>query len=139
VEDHLARLRLADLFLDTRPYNAHATACDALWVGLPIVTCPGNSFPSRVAASVLYAGGMPELVAQSLTDYEAIAAELAMDPQRLAQTKAKLMRNRVTEPLFNTPAFTRALEGAYTMMWERQQQGEPPASFAVDRAPVCAA
>ena len=94
-EDHLARLQLADLFLDTRPYNAHATACDALWAGLPVLTCPGRAFPARVAASVLFAIGLPELVAASLEDYEALALALAHDPQRLAAIREKLAHNRV--------------------------------------------
>jgi predicted O-linked N-acetylglucosamine transferase (SPINDLY family) len=129
-EDHLARLRLADLFLDTLPYNAHATACDALWAGLPVLTCRGKAFPGLVGASVLQAIGLPELVASSLTDYEELALALARDPERLAAIKAKLMRNRVTEPLFDTARFTRDLESAYTTMWERHQSGLPPASFA---------
>ena len=130
-EDHLARLRLADLFLDTQPYNAHATACDALWAGLPVLTRPGNTFPSRVAASVLYAVGLPELVTASLAEYEELARALAQHPERLAALKAKLMHNRDTEPLFDTARFTHYLESAYTTMWERQQADLPPASFAV--------
>ena len=130
-EDHLARLRLADLFLDTLPYNAHATACDALWAGLPLVTCPGNTFAGRVAASLLYAIGLPELVTASLAEYEELARTLAQDPKRLAAIKAKLMRNRHTESLFDTARFTRDLEAAYTTMWEKQQAGLPPTRFAV--------
>jgi len=130
-EDHLARLRLANLFLDTLPYNAHATACDALWEGLPVLTCLGNSWPGRVAASVLYAIGLPELITHSLGDYEALALELANDPGRLAQIRSKLLRNRQSEPLFDTARFTCHLEAAYRTMWERQQAGLPPASFAV--------
>ncbi len=137
-KDHLARLQLADLFLDTRPYNAHATACDALWVGVPVVTCLGDTFPGRVAASVLHAIGLPELVTSSLTEYEELAAALALDRARLATVKAKLMRNRETEPLFDTARFTRDLEAAYTIMWKRQQDGLPAASFAVDCTPACA-
>jgi protein O-GlcNAc transferase len=134
-EDHLARLRLADLFLDTLPYNAHATACDALWEGLPVLTCLGNSWPGRVAASVLYAIGLPELVTHSLADYEALALELAADPARLAAIRSKLLRNRQSEPLFDTARFTRDLETAYEMMWERQQSGLAPASFTVPNEP----
>jgi len=130
-EDHLARLRLADLFLDTLPYNAHATACDALWAGLPVLTCRGNSFPARVAASLLHAIGLPELVTSSPGEYEAFARALALDPARLAAMKAKLMRNRDTEPLFDTARFTRDLESAYVAMWERQRAGLPPATLAV--------
>jgi protein O-GlcNAc transferase len=131
-EDHLARLRLADLFLDTLPYNAHATASDALWAGLPVLTCAGSTFPARVAASLLYAIGMPELVTASLAEYEELARALARDPERLAAIKAKLIRNRDTEPLFDTARVTRDLESAYTAMWERAQRGEPPESFAIE-------
>jgi protein O-GlcNAc transferase len=134
-EDHLARLRLAGLFLDTLPHNAHATASDALWAGLPVVTCRGNTFPGRVAASLLYAIGLPELVTASLAEYEKLARMLAQDPERLAAVKAKLMRNRDTKPLFDTARFTRDLESAYTAMWQRQQAGLPPASLVVASAP----
>jgi protein O-GlcNAc transferase len=131
IQDHLARLRLADLFLDTRPYNAHATAQDALWAGLPVLTCPGDSFASRVAASQLHAIGLPELVASSLAEYEDLALSLARSPEKLAAIKAKLLRNQETEPLFDTTGFTRYLEAAYTTMWQRQQEGLPPESFTV--------
>jgi predicted O-linked N-acetylglucosamine transferase (SPINDLY family) len=130
-EDYLARLRLADLFLDTLPYNAHATASDALWAGLPIVTLIGNAFPGRVAASLLSAVGLPELVTTSIGAYEEMARALALDPTRLAALKAKLMRNRDTEPLFDTARITRDLESAYATMWERQQAGLSPESFVV--------
>jgi protein O-GlcNAc transferase len=132
-EDHLARHRRADLFLDTLPYNAHATACDALWAGLPVVTCIGSTFAGRVAASVLSAVGLPELVTASLEDYEALALSLARDPSLLASVKAKLARNRDTYPLFDTAGFTRNIEAAYTRMWQRHRQGEPLAHFAVPR------
>ncbi|HET6183394.1 MAG TPA: nucleotidyltransferase family protein [Acetobacteraceae bacterium] len=138
-EDHLARLQLADLFLDTRPYNAHATACDALWVGLPVITCPGESFPSRVAASVLRAVEMPELITSSLVEYEALAAALARDPARLTQLREKLVRKRASAALFDTARYTRDLESAYAAMRERQRAGLPPASFAVGRLASCAA
>ena len=133
-EDHLVRLRLADLFLDTLPYNAHATASDALWAGLPVVTCMGNTFAGRVAASLLRAIGLPELVTSSLAEYEELALVLARDRERLAAIKGKLMRNRNAEPLFDTARFTRDLETAYTTMWERTQRGEPPESFSVASA-----
>ena len=138
-EDHLARLRLADLFLDTLPYNAHTTVCDALWVGLPVLTCAGATFPGRVAASLLYAAGLPQLVTASLVEYEELALVLAHAPERLAAIKEKLKRNRDTEPLFDTARFTRDLETAYTIMWQRQQDGLPAASFAVNCTPACAA
>jgi predicted O-linked N-acetylglucosamine transferase (SPINDLY family) len=131
-ENHLARLRLADLFLDTLPYNAHATACDALWAGLPVLTCAGNAFPGRVAASVLHAVGLPEMVTASLADYEALAIMLARNPERLAAIRAKLLRNRDTEPLFDTARFTRDLESAYTRMWERYLATTPAATFVVE-------
>ena len=130
-EDHLARLRLADLFLDTLPYNAHATACDALWVGLPVLACRGRSFPGLVSTSILLAIGLPELVASSPAEYEALALSLAREPERLAAIKSKLMENRHTEPLFDTARFTRDLESGFATMWERQQAGLPPAGFAV--------
>jgi predicted O-linked N-acetylglucosamine transferase (SPINDLY family) len=130
-EDHLARLRVADLFLDTSPYNAHATASDALWAGLPLLTCAGASFASRVAASLLSAAGMPELIVDSLDAYEALALELARDREHLSQLRQKLARQRVSAPLFDTAGYTRDLEAAYIGMYESQQRGEPPSSFAV--------
>jgi predicted O-linked N-acetylglucosamine transferase (SPINDLY family) len=130
-EDHLARLGVADLFLDTLPYNAHATACDALWAGLPVVTCRGEAFPGLVGASVLHAVGLPELVTSSLDEYETLAHELARDPARLAALKEKLARNRTRAPLFDTFGHTRDLESAYIRMWERQRAGLPPAGFDV--------
>jgi predicted O-linked N-acetylglucosamine transferase (SPINDLY family) len=132
--EHLARHRLADLFLDTLPYNAHTTGSDALWAGLPILTCLGKSFAGRVAASLLNAVGVPELIATSLEDYEALALKLAREPPLLASIKAKLADNRDRYPLFDTPRFTRHIEAAYVTMWERQQRGEAPQAFAV--API---
>ncbi len=132
VEDHLSRHRVADLFLDTLPYNAHTTAADALWAGLPVVTCVGDTFPSRVAGSLLNAIGLPELVTHTLQDYEALALKLAREPARLADIKAKLARNRDTFPLFDTARFTRHLEAAYLTMVERHRRGEKPAPFAVE-------
>jgi predicted O-linked N-acetylglucosamine transferase (SPINDLY family) len=129
--DHLARTRLADLFLDTLPYNAHTTASDALWMGLPVLTCPGQTFPSRVATSLLRAIGMDELVTSSLGEYETVARDLALDGHRLAAIKAKLLENRDTKPMFDTAQFTRYLESAYRGMWERQRTGLPPEGFAV--------
>ncbi|MEP7030468.1 MAG: tetratricopeptide repeat protein [Pseudolabrys sp.] len=131
VEDHLSRHRAADLFLDTLPYNAHSTAADALWAGLPVVTCAGETFVARVAGSLLHAIGVPELITESLEAYEALALALARDPQRLAELKAKLARNRDSYPLFDTARFTRNLEAAYVTMWQKYQRGEPPASFEV--------
>jgi predicted O-linked N-acetylglucosamine transferase (SPINDLY family) len=116
--DHLARYRAADLFLDTTPYNAHATAADALWAGLPVLTMRGEAFAGRVAASLLQAVDMPELITDSLADYEALALALARDPARLAALKEKLARNIATTPLFDADRFTRDLEATYLRMWE---------------------
>jgi protein O-GlcNAc transferase len=129
--DHLARQRLADLFLDTLPYNAHTTCSDALWAGLPVLTVLGGSFAGRVAASLLSAIGLPELITQSLGEYEALAVKLARDRGALAAIKEKLARHRQTHPLFDTARFTRNLEAAYVGMWERHQRGARPQSFAV--------
>ena len=129
--NHLARLRLADLFLDTLPYNSHTSACDALWSGVPVVTCPGTSFAGRVAASVLLAIGLPELVAGSLDEYENMAAEFARSPPSLAAIKAKIAKHREVYPLFDTMRFTRNLEAAYMAMWQRARRGQAPTSFAV--------
>jgi protein O-GlcNAc transferase len=136
--DHLARQRQADLFLDTLPYNAHTTATEALWVGLPVLTCLGSSFAGRVAASVNRAVGMAELVTTSLADYEALALKIARDPALCAELKQKLARNRQILPLFDTALFTRHIETAYTTMWQAYQDGRPPADFAVQsEAPTC--
>ena len=128
---HLARHRLADLFLDTLPYNAHTTASDALWAGLPVLTCRGSTFAGRVAASLLNAVGLPELATQTLQEYEHRALELATTPTLLAGFRAKLAVTRTTHALFDTDRFRRHLESAYITMWEKHQCGEPPASFAV--------
>jgi protein O-GlcNAc transferase len=130
---YLSRYRLADLFLDTLPFNAGTTASDALWGGLPLVTCSGEAFASRMATSLLNAIGLPELAAPSLAQYEALAIELARNRALLSATRAKLVRNRTAYPLFNTGRFRRHIEAAYTTMWERYERGEPPASFAVER------
>ena len=132
--DHLARHRLADLFLDTPNYNAHTTASDALWCGLPVLTCAGETFAGRVAGSLLSAIGLPELITTSLDDYERLALRIARDPALAASLRAKLAQNRMTFPLFDTSRFTRHLEAAYVHMWERHQRGEPPADIAV--API---
>ena len=117
--EHLARQALADVFLDTLPYNAHATACDALWAGLPVITCRGEAFAGRVAASLLTAIGLAELVTESLTDYEALALRLAREPQTLQALKDKLAANRLTTPLFDADRFRADIEGAYTAMLQR--------------------
>jgi len=131
-EDHLARLRSADLFLDTYPYNAHSTALDALWAGLPVLTMKGESFASRVAASLLGAAGLPELIVDSLDAYESLALDLARKPAALAALKEKLRQSRNSCALFDTARFTRNLEAALGMMWERTQKGQPSVSLSLD-------
>jgi predicted O-linked N-acetylglucosamine transferase (SPINDLY family) len=131
LEQHLARVALADLFLDTLPYNAHTTGSDALWAGVPMVTCRGTAFPGRVAASLLQAANLPELITETAADYEALAAALAADRTRLAELRAKLTRNRTTCPLFDTARFTRHLETAYRIMVARQRAGQAPEAFSV--------
>jgi protein O-GlcNAc transferase len=124
--DHLARHRLADLFLDTLPFNAHTTASDALWAGLPVLTQAGDAFAGRVAASLVQAIGLPELVTASPEAYETLAIELARNPSRLQAIKGKLARNRLATPLFDTERFTRHIEAAYTAMHQRHLAGLPP-------------
>jgi protein O-GlcNAc transferase len=131
-EEHLARHRLADLFLDTLPYNAHTTASDALWAGLPVVTCKGAGFAGRVAASLLYAAGLPELVTGDLAEYEALALRLATDAAPLRGFRQRLEQNRTSCPLFDTDRFRRHIETAYATMWEMHQRGESPRSFSVE-------
>ncbi len=129
--EHLARHRAADLFLDTLPCNAHTTACDALWAGLPVLTCLGEAFASRVAASLLKAIDLPELITTTQPEYEALAVTLATHPARLNQLKQKLQKNRLDTPLFNTRLFARHIEDAYTQMVERYQLDLPPANIQV--------
>jgi protein O-GlcNAc transferase len=131
-DEHLARLRHADLILDTLPYNAHATTCDALWAGIPVVTLTGASFAGRVGTSLLSALGLPELFTDTPAAYESLALQLAQDPPLLARIKEKLARHRQTHALFDTPRYTRNLEAAFSTMWRRHQDGQPPESFAVD-------
>jgi predicted O-linked N-acetylglucosamine transferase (SPINDLY family) len=131
IEDHLARHRLADLFLDSLPCNAHTTASDALWAGLPVLTCLGTTFAGRVAASLLRAIGLSELVTSSLDEYQALALRLAKEPGALAEIGQQLARNRAVAPLFDTDRFRRHIEAAYLDMWERNRRGESPTSFAV--------
>ena len=128
---HLARLRLADLFLDTRIYNAHATASDVLWAELPMITLQGSHFASRVASSILTAIGLPELITHDLDEYEALALRLARNPGELAAVGKKLSRNRLAEPLFDTPRFARNLESAYRQMWALYQDGNEPRQIEV--------
>jgi predicted O-linked N-acetylglucosamine transferase (SPINDLY family) len=126
LSEHLARYRLADLFLDTLPCNAHTTASDALWAGLPVLTCSGETFASRVAASLLHAIHLPQLATTTLEDYESLAIELAKHPNKLKEIKQKLADNRLTTPLFDTKLFTKHIEAAYTAMYERYRAGLAP-------------
>jgi len=114
--EYIARYRLADLFLDTLPYNAHSTASDALWSGLPVLTCIGDTFAGRVGASLLRAIGLPDLVVQTSAQYEDLAVALATRPERLRDVRRRLNENRLSMPLFDAPAFTRNLEAAYRRM-----------------------
>jgi predicted O-linked N-acetylglucosamine transferase (SPINDLY family) len=118
-DQYLARYRVCDLFLDTAPYNAGTTASDALWAGLPVLTLIGESFAARVAASLLNAIDLPELITNVQEEYEALAIDLATDPQKLAAIQRKLKANRLTSPLFNTPLFTKHIESAYTQIMVR--------------------
>jgi len=128
---HLARHRRAGLFLDTDVYNAHTTASDALWMGLPVLTLRGASFAGRVGESLVRAVGLPELVADDLADYERRAVTLARAPERLGALHMRLEQNRAAAPLFDTRGFTRALEAAFETAWSRHLAGAAPASFAV--------
>ena len=127
MSEHFARNRVADLFLDTFPYTAHSTACDALWSGLPVLTRMGDSFASRVAGSLLTAMNLPELITHSLAEYEARALHLAQHPQELFALRERLIANRDSGPLFNTETFARRIEAAYTLMHQRRVDGLPPA------------
>ena len=135
LDEHLARLRLADLFLDTLPYCGHTTASDALWAGVPVLTLIGPTFAGRVAASLLSAIGLPELISTSPDAYEALALQLANDKSALATIKGRLARNRHTHALFDTRRLTRNLEAAYLEMWERHRRGDAPSGFAVELPP----
>jgi predicted O-linked N-acetylglucosamine transferase (SPINDLY family) len=124
--EHLARHRLADLFLDTLPYNAHATAMDALWAGLPLLTCIGEGFAGRVGASLLKAVNLPELITSSRQDYEELAVKLATDPGLLTAIRQRLKINRETTPLFDTRRLVRDIESGYRLIYERYRENSPP-------------
>ncbi|MDT7838780.1 O-linked N-acetylglucosamine transferase, SPINDLY family protein [Aquabacterium sp. OR-4] len=128
-DQHLARLALADLVLDTLPYNAHTTASDALWMGVPLVTCAGNTFAGRVAGSLLRAAGLPELVTHDLDAYEQLALALGRDAPRLAQLRRRLAGLRAAAPLFDVARYTRDLEALYTTMWQRHCRGQAPVAI----------
>lgn len=131
LDQHLSRHRHADLFLDTLPINAHTTASDALWTGLPIVTCAGTTFAGRVAGSLLKAAGLPELVTHSLQDYEALALKLAKDPAQLSALRQRLETTKLETPLFDIRRFVKNIESAYNTMWDTWQSGAAPSAFAV--------
>jgi predicted O-linked N-acetylglucosamine transferase (SPINDLY family) len=126
LSEHLGRHQCAGLFLDTLPYNAHTTASDALWAGLPVLTCTGTSFAGRVASSMLTVLDLPELITTSVAQYESLAYELASQPEKLQQIKTKLAKNRLPSPLFNADLMARELESAYLAMYNRFQEGLPP-------------
>ena len=129
MQDHLARYRLADLFLDTFPFCAHTTASDALWAGVPVLTRVGESSISRICASLLNAIELPELITKTQAEYEATAIKLATNPEKLKGIKDKLAHNRLTTALFDTPRFTRDMEAAYIQMYERYQADLPSATL----------
>ena len=131
---HLARHQHADLFLDTHFCNAHTTASDALWVGVPVLTCPGKTFASRVATSLTHAAGLPQMTVPTLSEYQETAIRLGRDRAALAGLKQQLISQRHQVPLFNTQLFARNLEGAYFAMWEQYIRGEVPAPIELDSA-----
>jgi len=131
-EKNIARLRAADIFLDTAPFTAGASASDALWAGVPLLTLAGDAFAARMAGSLLQTIGLPELITEDLHSYERRALELAHSPDRLEALRRRLGEKRRQTPLFDTPRFCRHLESAYTHMAERSRRGEPPAPFAVE-------
>ena len=133
MDEHLARQRLADLFVDTFAFNAHTTATEALWAGLPVVTKAGQGFAARVAGSLLNAIGLPELVTTTEQDYEELILELATNPTKLAQVKDKLATNRLTQPLFNTELYTKHLENGYHQAYQNYFDGNPPQTITVPR------
>jgi predicted O-linked N-acetylglucosamine transferase (SPINDLY family) len=128
---HLARHRLADFLLDTLPCNAHTTASDALWAGLPVLTCAGATFAGRVAGSIVRAAGLSELVANSPRDYEALALALARDPARLNDIRSRLGAGRLSPPLFDMAKRTRDLEALYARMAETWRSGQSAAPIAL--------
>jgi protein O-GlcNAc transferase len=131
MDEHLARQRLSDLFVDTFAFNAHTTATEALWAGLPVVTKAGQGFAARVAGSLLNAVGLPELVTKTEQDYEALILELATNPTKLAKIKEKLVVNRLTQPLFNTELYTRHLENGYQQAYQNYLDGNSPQTITV--------
>lgn len=133
-DEHLGRLQLADLVLDTLPYNAHTTASDALWAGVPLVTCSGDTFPSRVAGSLLHAIGLGEMITADRDAYFELAYRLATDPDLLAAVRTKLAANRLTTALFDIETYARDLEMLFEIMWRRYRDGQPPISIGASAA-----
>ena len=131
MDEHLARHKLADLFLDTFAFNAHTTATEALWAGLPVVTKLGEGFAARVAGSLLSAIGLPELITNNETEYEKLALELATNPEKLSSIKQKLAINRLSKPLFNTELYTKHLEDGYQRAYQRYFEGKKAAAIYV--------
>lgn len=129
-EDHLARISAADLFLDTAPYNAHTTTSDALWVGLPVLSMMGKSFASRVAVSLIFAAGLPELVADTDEAYIQLAVELAMISDKLESLRSRLQMNYEKVPLFDSVKFTQNLENLYIQMCKKSQSSLPPSEIS---------
>ena len=134
IEEHLNRIKYADLFIDNLPYNAHTTSSDALRMGLPVLTCIGESFASRVAASLLNAVNLPELVTTSQEEYEALAIHLAKNPEQLKLIKDKLLKNLSSAPLYDTPLFTKHLESAYKNIYQRYHEGLEPCHIYVENS-----
>jgi protein O-GlcNAc transferase len=130
-EEHLGRMKLSDLALDTRVVNGHTTTSDGLWAGVPVITLMGTHFASRVSSSILTAVGLPELITHSLDDYETLAVRLTRNPEQLAAIRQKLTKNRLTQPLFDTPRFVMNLETAYREMWKMFVAGEKPQQINV--------
>ena len=131
-KEHLARLRYAHLFLDTFNVNAHTTASDSLWAGVPVVTKIGEQFAARVAASLLAAVGLSELVTETEQEYENLILEIATDPEKHRTIKEKLAHNRITLPLFDTKRFTKNFEACLVIAHERYAKGEPPENIRLD-------
>ncbi len=129
--EHLARIKCADLFLDTLPYNAHTTASDALWADVPVLTCEGATFAGRVASSLLHAIDLEDLVTQTLDEYERMAIQLARTPSMVAEIRSRLALNRMNAPLFDTQQTCRYIESAFTTVMKRFYRDEAPVSFAV--------
>ena len=131
IADHLSRHRIADLFIDTFPYGAHSTCADALWAGVPVITLAGESFASKVSASLLNAIGLSELITNTEKEYEDLAVELATNPARLKEIRKKLENYRITKPLFNTKLFVKNIESAYSAIHERYFLNKKPENIKI--------